>query len=664
MSRDQVASTFLSLWQEGQYEAMYDLLGQEAQSRISRQDFVALHQQLVEEATASSVTLQLGKWDGAAYPFRLVLHTVFFGDVALEGLLPMVEEHGPSAGWRVAWTPSVLAPELAYGDRITLFIKDAHRGTIYDRRGRPLAMDAEVPVVGIVPSMVRDREATATALAAALGIAAQEVRRRMDANVPEYYFVPIAYLPYDTREEALEPLYRLIDLGVVVHKETRRVYPYGNSAAHVLGHLREVTAEELAELRGQGYRPGDLVGAAGIEGVFQKELAGQKGGTLAIVTPEGWVKRVIAQRPPQPGLDVHLALDIDVQRLAEAVLGREAGSVIVMDPRDNSVLALASYPRFDPNAFVRGLTPQEAESLLSHSEKPLMNRAIMATYPTGSVFKVVTMAAGLERGGYTASSRLPCPPVWYGLGPAYPKRNWQSVDRGLLTPSEGLMASCNPVFYEMGLTLDHIDPHILPEFARAFGFGSPTGIGLPEAAGLVPDPEWKEKALGEPWYSGDTVNMSIGQGFLLATPIQMANAYSAIAMGGLLRRPLLVTKVSDPQGRTVKEFRAEEIGRLPVSPTTLAAIQEGLRLVTQNPGGTTYSVFAGTGLDVVGKSGQAEDMAFGYDHVFFVAYGPRTQPAYLVLSALERGTSSARQAAPMVRDVFLGLLKGTPVSGR
>jgi penicillin-binding protein 2 len=180
----------------------------------------------------------------------------------------------------------------------------------------------------------------------------------------------------------------------------------------------------------------------------------------------------------------------------------------------------------------------------------------------------------------------------------------------------------------------------------------------------VPDPEWKEKALGEPWYSGDTVNMSIGQGFLLATPIQMANAYSAIAMGGLLRRPLLVTKVSDPQGRTVKEFRAEEIGRLPVSPTTLAAIQEGLRLVTQNPGGTTYGVFAGTGLDVVGKSGQAEDMAFGYDHVFFVAYGPRTQPAYLVLSALERGTSSARQAAPMVRDVFLGLLKGTPVSGR
>ncbi len=662
---EEIAQAFFRLWQEGHYESMYDLLSQEAQARIARQDFLSLHRQLMEEATATSLTIHREETrpdaeEGKVVAFRLVLHTAFFGDIELRGGLPLVREEGPQGGprWRVAWHPSVLVPGMDYGDSVRLFIKDARRGTIYDRQGRPLALDAEVPVVGVVPALVEDPAATALALSRALGLPLDEVHRRMEADVPEYYFVPVAYLPYDTGEAALEPFYRLIDLGVVVRKEVRRLYPYGPSAAHVLGYLREITAQELAERKDEGYRPGDLVGAAGLEALFQDELAGEKGGTLAIVGPDGRVKEALARKEPRPGLDVHLALDIHVQRLAEAALGQEVGAVIVMDPRDNSVLALASFPRFDPNAFVRGLSPQEAHALLTDPTKPFLNRALMATYPTGSVFKVVTMAAGLERGGFTPESRLPCPPVWYGLGPAYPKRNWQSVDRGLLTPAQGLMASCNPVFYEMGLTLDRIDPHILPEFGRAFGFGAPTGIGLPEAAGLMPDPEWKEEALGEPWYSGDTVNLSIGQGFLLATPIQIANAYSAIAAGGVLRRPLLVTKVTDQEGRVVKEFRAEEIRRLPISPTTLAAIQEGLRLVTQNPGGTTYGVFAGAGLDVVGKSGQAEDLAFGYDHVFFVGYGPRSSPAYLVLSALERGTSSARQAAPIVRDVFLGLMRG------
>ncbi len=654
-----IADTFLTLWQQGRYDAMYDLISPEAQLGIRKEEFVALHKELVEESTATSIEIQMGEpEEGPTVPFRLVLHTTFFGDVTVEGQLHLQKESPSRGRWRIAWAPSTLAPGLDYGDRIRLFIKDPPRGTIYDSRGRPLAVDAHVPVVGIVPQLVSDREATAAALASTLNMSIARVRELMATNAPEYYFVPIAYLPYNTTDEALEPFYRLIDLGVVVRKEIRRTYPYGDSASHVIGHLMEISPEELERLKGHGYRPGDLVGAAGIEGRFQKELAGEKGGTLAIVKANGQMGTIIAHKEPKRGLDVHLTLDIDVQRLAERALGREAGAVIVMNPRENFVLALASYPRFDPNVFIDRLSRAEAESLLNDPSQPFLNRALMAAYPTGSVFKVVTMAAGLERGGYTAQSRLPCPPVWYGLGPNYPKRNWQSVDRGLLTPAEGLMASCNPVFYQIGLTLDYIDPNILPQFARAFGFGAPTGLGLPEAPGLVPDPQWKEATLGEPWYTGDTVNLSIGQGFLLATPIQVANAYSALAAGGILRKPLLVLKLTDSEGHIVEEFFAEEIGRLPISPTTMAAIQEGLRLVTQNPGGTTYSVFAGTGLDVVGKSGQAEDMAFGYDHVFFVAYGPQTNPGLLVLSSLERGTSSARQAAPIVRDVFLGVTRG------
>jgi penicillin-binding protein 2 len=231
------------------------------------------------------------------------------------------------------------------------------------------------------------------------------------------------------------------------------------------------------------------------------------------------------------------------------------------------------------------------------------------------------------------------------------------VDRGYLTPAEGLMASCNPVFYEIALTLDHIEENILPLFARAFGFGQPTGInGLDEATGLAPGPQWKEETMGEPWYSGDSVNMGIGQGFLTATPLQIANMYSAIARDGILRTPLLVKGIGDRGQPGWQEFDSGELNPLPVSAETLEAIRHGLALVTQSPGGTTYRVFAGSGLDAAGKSGTAEDLPFGSDHVFFVAYAPRTDPSIVVLAALERGRAASAEAGPIVRDVLRAYL--------
>jgi len=327
------------------------------------------------------------------------------------------------------------------------------------------------------------------------------------------------------------------------------------------------------------------------------------------------------------------------------------------------VLALASYPRFDPNAFIRGLSGEEFNSLTNNPRQPFLHRPLLATYPPGSTFKVVTTAAGLERGGFSPSSTIHCSPVWTGLGPDFPKNNWQTVDRGYLTPAQGLMASCNPVFYEMALALDHVDPNILPEFARAFGFGQPTGInGLDEAPGVVPDPQWKKDNRGEPWYSGDSVNMGIGQGFLLVTPLQIANAYSAIAGGGVLRKPLLVKKIAEPGGAAAQELTAQEINPLPVSPSTLEAIREGLTLVTQNPDGTSYQVFAGARVDAAGKSGTAEDLAFGSDHVFFVAYANRSAPSIVALAALEEGESGSREAGPMVRRVLESYVDGASAS--
>ena len=225
------------------------------------------------------------------------------------------------------------------------------------------------------------------------------------------------------------------------------------------------------------------------------------------------------------------------------------------------------------------------------------------------------------------------------------------------------MASCNPVFFELAKGADEHDEYALPNMARSFGYGQPTGIkGLEEAAGIVPDPKWKEENIGEPWYRGDAVNMGIGQGYVTATPLQIANAYSVVASGAGLRKPLLVRKITELGGVLSQDFTAEQVGPLPFSQDTLGAIREGLGLVIHSSGGTSAAQWAGSSVDAAGKSGTAEDIGFGSDHVFFVAYANRGEPTALVLAALETGESGSREAAPMVRRILEAYIGGALVS--
>jgi penicillin-binding protein 2 len=661
-----VGQRFLSLWQQADYDAMYDLLSSESRAAINRDNFVDRYQAIVEEATITGIDFRIDPRvleDVTEVPYLATIHTAFFGDIDQANAVPLVAEpegtpgtdgegRGPTR-WRVQWSPSLIFRDLDDRSLVHFLPLVPRRGTIYDRQGRPLAVTVEVPVGGVVPDYIEDKEAVIAALAGALLMPSEEVRGKVEVDFPSYYFIPVATLPYGMPEETVQIFSDMIDLGVVVQEEAQRIYPYGAAAAHILGFLSEISGEELEELGPSGFQPGDSVGAFGLEQSMEKELAGERGGRLITITPEGALARTIAEKPAKPGLDVHLTVDVDVQLAAEGTLGERVGSLVVMDPRDNSVLALVSFPRFDPNAFIRGISQQEFDQLNSDPHNPFLHRPLLATYPPGSTFKVVTMAAGLEKGGFTPGSTLHCSPVWYGLGPNFPKNNWQSVDRGFLTPAEGLMASCNPVFYEMALALDHLGPDILPEFARAFGFGEVTGIrGLPEAEGIAPGPDWKEENGGEPWYSGDSVNMGIGQGFLAVTPLQIANAYSAIADGGVLRQPLLIRKLASSDGALAQEFTAQEIRPLPASTGTLDAIRQGLTLVTQSPGGTSYRVFLGSSVDAAGKSGTAEDLAFGSDHVFFIAYANRAEPAVLAIAALEEGKSGSSEAGPMVRKIL------------
>src|SRR3989442_938978 len=580
---EETAERFLSLWKERKYTEMYDFVSSEAKLNIAGDKFVERYEAITEEATITDLDYQLkpsASPGGAEQAYSITLHTAFFGDIAEENSMSLIQEQIPQPTtsedkapqtrkeWRIKWQPSLVFKELDDRSLVHFFTRVPRRGGIYNRNGQELAVDGSVAVIGIVK-----------------------------------------------------------------------------------------------DLRPKGFEPGDTIGAFGLEGSMDSVLAGERGGLLATVTPEGSIARQIAEKPSVAGKDIQLTIDINVQKKTEAELGERVGSIVVMDPRDNAILALASFPRFDPNAFIRGLSAEEFSALSNDPRQPFLHRPLLATFPTGSVFKVVTLAAGLEKGGFSTSSTIHCPPVWTGLGEQFAQKNWQTVDRGYLTPAEGLMASCNPVFFELAKGADEHDEYALPNMARSFSFGNLTGIkGLEEAAGIVPDPKWKQDNIGEPWYRGDAVNMGIGQGFVTATPLQIANAYSAISVTGVLRKPLLIRKISELGGPLSQHFQAEVVNPLPISPDTLDTIRQGLGLVIHSSGGTSATAWAGSSVDAAGKSGTAEDIRFGANHVFFVAYANRSEPSILALAALETGESGSREAAPMIRNILEAYLGGALVN--
>jgi penicillin-binding protein 2 len=688
-SPDDTAERFLSLWTEDKFQEMYSLVSMSARGTIDEQGFIDRYTAIKEEARIIDLEYELqgGAPDPAGQtpspdvsgearevPFTVTFHTTFFGDIEQENVVPLVKEavevkstpgEPPETRelWRVDWRPSVYFAELDDRSLVHFFTDVPRRGTIFDRNGNALGVDASLSVVGIVPDMVTDKEVVISRLAAAAGVPESQVRAATDTTLPSYYFIPVKTLPYGTPPEEIIRFQEMVDIGVVVREEVQRVYPYGAAAAHTLGYITEVTEEQLVELAPKGFQPGDKIGAIGIEGDQNDVLAGERGALLATLTPEGSIGREIAEKPAVPGKDIYLTLDINVQVAAEKQLGERVGSVVAMDPRDNSVLALASFPRFDPNEFVQGLSGEKYNILVNDPRNTFLHRPLLATYPPGSTFKTVTAAAGLERGGFSAGSTFHCVPRWTRLGEEFAQNNWQKTDRGWLTVAEGLMASCNPVFFDIAATVDPIDENILPGFARAFGYGAPTGINaLDEAPGTVPDAAWKEENIGDFWYTGDAVNMAIGQGYVTVTPLQIANAYSTIAGGGVLRKPLLIKKIAEAGGAAAQEFQAEVIHPLPVSAGNLDIIRQGLTMVTHSAGGTSYQVFAGSSVDAAGKSGTAEDIGFGSDHVFFVAYANRSDPSIVALAALETGESGSREAGPMVRRILESYITGAAVS--
>jgi penicillin-binding protein 2 len=536
---------------------------------------------------------------------------------------------------------------------------DPPRGQILDRQRRLLVDNRPSFNLVMVPRDAKPVDTTLARLADGVGLDLEELAHAAERTRSVYR--PVVLRADIDRDLLAAVEARRYDLpGVTVDVKALRRYVYGDSAAHLLGYMGEINAEELAGGRYPGCRGGDSIGKFGIEKNCEPLLRGQPGGRQVEVDARGQVIRILKTVEAVPGHNVVLTIDHRLQAVAEQSLGDRAGAVVAVDPRNGEVLVMASRPSFDPNAFVGGISRRDWQALVENPRRPMENKAIQATYPPASTYKIVTAMAGLQEGEIDGRSQFFCPgQLRYG-NRAY--RCWKRGGHGHLNVVEAISQSCDVFFYQVGIKLG-VDR--LARYARSCGLGSPTDVGLDhEEAGLIPTAAWKKGRFGVPWQGGETLSVAIGQGYNLVTPIQMAMMIAAVGNGGTLYQPRLVHAVESAEGRVIEQPEPVVKGRIAVGARNLDLIQEGLWRVVQGDRGTARGIRL-EGIDISGKTGTAQvfsrkgetdgkgDVADHLrDHAWFVAYVPSEAPGIAVAVIIEHGEHGSSAAAPVARAVI------------
>lgn len=662
-SPEATASEFLKSWEHRDYTAMHRLLSLESRRELEPEAFARRHQNALTGATVLTVTtslhsvLQVDSQAQAAY--HVELDTALFGTLSSNGTMTLTEESG---AWGVQWESSLIWPDLKGDKYFRTTYSIPVRATIYDFNGLGLATQGTIVSLGVIPSQIEDEPAVLQALSEITGLSEETIRDQYASANPEWK-MPIADIPAQVSVEQNEILASLP--GVYREEKSGRTYPSGEAGAHVAGWVAPVPAEQLSSYRARGYRGDEMVGVAGLEAWAEEILAGRHGGTLSVITAAGEVVAELRKTDAAPGRPIHTTLNRELQRQLQEILGNRKGAIAVLDVHSGALRGLVSSPTFDPNIFVGPTSDAERVSVLADPGHPLINRALQGTYPTGSVFKIVTMSAGMEAAGMDPwQTTFDCPGYWDGLGRGARKYCWKAEGHGLTALQDGLSASCNVVFYNVGQALHALDPASLSQFGADFGLGAATGLrGLVEEAGLVPSPSWKEEALGELWYPGDTINLAIGQGYLRVTPLQVARMMGAVANGGILYRPFVVERVEGNEEHPEEVTASEAVGNLPISPDHLRALQEGLLGVTADTTiGTASHRFAGLDIPVAGKTGTAEaGRRDAEPHSWFAAYAPADDPEIALVVVAENAGEGSTVAAPLARQVVEAYF-GVPLS--
>ena len=548
---------------------------------------------------------------------------------------------------------------------------DAPRGLIFDRYGKMLVDNRPAFDLFIVPKDAKPIETTLERLAPLLNQPVSDLKARLNKHKKPSVYTPVLLAEDIGRDTlAVVEVHRYELPGVVVKVSPKRHYLYEQHAAHLLGYMGEINAEELQCEPYADCKSGDFIGKFGVEKAYDPNLRGVRGGQQVKVTATGHIVRVLKTVPAQAGRDIRLTIDNELQSLAERLLLGQAGSAVAVNPANGEILAMASSPSFDPNDFVTGMSREVWTDLITNPFRPLENKAIQAEYPPASTYKIVTTIAGLEEKVIDRETTYFCPGFYRYGNRTY--RCWRRAGHGEVNVIQALEQSCDVFYYQVGEALG-VDR--LAWYAKACGLGTATGIPIEgESAGLIPTAAWKRKRFGQSWQGGETLSIAIGQGFNLVTPLQMAMLTAAVGNGGTRYKPMIVRSFQSDGDAGSVDPTPEVVGRLPVSEATLAMVREGLWAVVNRPRGTAHGSsladidFSGkTGTaQVVGRKpegeenqggeGDTETQIFHRDHAWFVAYGPSENPFIAVAVIVEHGEHGSSAAAPVARELIRAYL--------
>jgi penicillin-binding protein 2 len=665
---------FLEALKNNDLTSMYAMLSSESQAAVGQDAFLTWYNDALNTMGAAAldyqVTSQLLSPTAAQVGFKITYHTALVGDLEREMIANLKLEQ---EAWRLVWDEGLILPELAGGNVLKMDYRIPGRGDIYDRDGKPIVTQSDAYALGIKPGDLAPNSSSGLvgALARLCGRTTEFIENAYASAAPEWY-VPIC-------EASIDEVRNILNLntpGLVVTPYNARFYLDQGIAPQVVGYASLIPREQLDQYRREGYRGDEKVGLSGVEKSMEPYLSGKHGGDLYIVDPNGQIVKRLAASEPQPAASVYLTINRNLQHYGQLVFGSFQGAAVVLEMKTGRVLAMVSSPKYDQNLFDANNFNSSTllGDMINDPNQPLVNRAAQGAYPLGSAFKPITMAAALESGLYLPITTYDCQYDFTELqqygGPVLHDWTWEhcqnrvragnfcdtrdSLPSGLLTLQEGLMRSCNPYFWHIGLDLFNNDrAGDIASMARAFGLGSATGIhDVAEATGNISVP-------GQPV---DATNQAIGQGDLLVTPLQVARFVAAIGNGGTLYRPQLVEKILPVTGAPIREFKPEVSGTLPIRPDNLAAIQEAMTMVINNPRGTANFRLRGLTFKSAGKTGTAQSGS-GEPHAWFIGYtqveADTSLPDIAVAVIVENAGEGSDFAAPIFRALVETYYYGT-----
>ncbi len=566
------------------------------------------------------------------------------------------------------WNLQVLQGEkfrvLSENNRIASRVVRSPRGLIYDRSGRVLADNRPSFNVYLIKEDTKDLKTTVRQLAQATDQPYEELRSKVRRASPFRPFLIKADV--DRRTVAFLEEHRPDLPGVFLEVAPLRHYPYGSRAGHLLGYLGEVGGRELKKLKKLKYRQGDLIGKYGIEFTQEKHLRGETGFKQVEVDAYGRELRIVRPFINKPGLNVELTLDYRLQAKAEELFEKHEGSIVALDPSSGAILALVSNPKIDPNLFAGGILRKNWRDLTNDPLKPLQNRAIRGQYPPGSIFKIVMAFAALSEGVVRLNEVINCRGIFPFGGRIF--QDWKKGGHGPMHLVQSLAQSCDVYYYTVG---NRLGIERIAKYSRMFGLGEPTGFARREKGGLVASDAWKRRRFKEKWYPGETISVSIGQGFNLFTPLQAANLIATTANGGTLWKPFIVRRVYGQDGKTYYQHKPESVRQIPIKAEIFKAVQKGLWEVVNGVRGTAKRAKI-PGVSVAGKTGTAQTVRLSVtgrkrkpeslprkirDHGWYSAYAPFEEPKIAVAVLGEHAGRPGSFFAPVAREIIAFYLK-------